>query len=74
MYRALSGHINALTKKNFFFREYTPSKISVFTNYTSLQTSNFYSTDRVDPDAPLEMKIEKSKKKFFFVQEREGAV
>ncbi len=35
------------------------------------ETSNFYSTDRVDPDAPLEMKIKKLKKNFF-VQERGG--
>jgi hypothetical protein len=55
---------NSNIKKKIFQR-YTPSKISFFTNYTSWQTSNFYSTDRVDPDAPLEMKIEKTKKKFF---------
>jgi len=30
-----------------------------------VSTTNFYSTDRVDPDAPLEMKIKKTKKKFF---------
>ncbi len=50
---ALSGHIYAL--KNIH--------ISCFTNYTTWRSSNFYSTDRVDPDAPLEMKI---KKKFLF--------
>jgi len=52
-------------EKNFFFRGYTASKISFFTNYTTWQTSLFYSTDIVDPHAPLEMKIKKTKKKIF---------
>ncbi len=42
-----------------FFREYTSSKIRVFTNYTIWQSSHFHSTDRVDPDGSLEMKMEK---------------
>jgi hypothetical protein len=52
-------------EKNFVFRGYTVSKISFFTNYTTWQTSHFYSTDMVDPHAPLEMKIKKTKKKIF---------
>jgi hypothetical protein len=52
--------------KKIFFSGYTPPKISFFTNYTTWQTSNFYSTDRVNPDAPLKMKIEKAKKNFLF--------
>jgi hypothetical protein len=59
----MNGHIYALKKVHFFWG--TPSKISFFTNYTTWQISNFYSTDRIDPDAPFEMKIEKSKKKIF---------
>jgi hypothetical protein len=52
-------------EKSFFFRTYIPPKIGFFTNYTTWQTSNFYSTGRVDPDAPLEMKIKKKKKEIF---------
>ncbi len=55
------------SKKIFFFRGHTTSKISFFTNYTTWQNSNFYSTDRVDPDTPLEMKMKKTKKKFVVV-------
>ncbi len=61
-----------LLRKKMFFSGVPPPKISFFMNYTTWQTSNFYSTDRVDPDAPLEIKIEETKKKFF-VREREGA-
>jgi hypothetical protein len=67
LYRALNGDIFTLPKKFFFSGVHpTPSKISFFTNYTTWLTSNFYSTDRVDPDAPLEIKIKKNEKKFFF--------
>jgi len=58
-------------KNKHFFRGHTPSKISFFTNDTSWQTSNFYSTDRVDPDAPLEVKIEKTN--FFLFGKGEGS-
>jgi len=60
-------------KKIFFFGGVPPSKISFFTHYTTWQTSNFYSTDRVDPDAPLEIKIRKTKKKNFLFRKGGGS-
>jgi hypothetical protein len=57
-----------LHEKKFFFSGYTPSKIRFSLNYTTWQTSNFYSTDRVEPDATLEMKIKKTKKKIFLFE------
>jgi len=61
-------------KKKKFVSWVPPAKSSLFKNYTPWQTSNSYCKDRVDPDAPSEMKIRETKKKNNFVRERFGIV
>jgi hypothetical protein len=50
--------------------KYRHPKFSCFRDYATWCSSNFYSTNRAHLNAPVEMKIEKSKKKNFFGLER----